>query len=178
MSEKGSCFRVPPIRLFSRSPPLRRMAHEHIMCAFILCVFFSALKDFWNASNAFVSVFCTTCDAGSLNKFANDLASMEWCDELLSVFAHGPSQFVPGSYNGLGFLWLTPATLTGWIRSYFPSAHYWGCRGRGFESRRSDHLTKQNQSRKTVCYGRVVGVATYCHSLLLNPRNQRFYKLN
>ena len=43
----------------------------------------------------------------------NDLASMEWCDELLSVPAHSLSQFVPGSYNGLGFLWLTPATLTG-----------------------------------------------------------------
>ena len=25
------------------------------------------------------------------------------------------------------------------------SALYWGCRGRGFESRRSDHLSKQNQ---------------------------------
>ena len=68
MSEKGWYFRVPPIRPFSRSPPLRRMAYEHNLCAFILCVFFSALKDFWNASNASVSVFCTTCDAGSPNK--------------------------------------------------------------------------------------------------------------
>ena len=110
---KGAVVPSPTDPTAFQKPPLRRMAHKHIKCAFILCVFFSALEDFFNASNASVSVFCTTCNAGLPNKFANDLASMEWCDELLSVLAHSLSQFVPGSYNGLGFLWLTPATLTG-----------------------------------------------------------------
>ena len=110
---KGAVLPSPTDPTAFQKPPLRRMAHEHIKCAFILCVFFSALKDFLTASNASVSVFCTTCNAGLPNKFANDLASMKWCDELSSVFAHSLSQFVPGSYNGLGFLWLTPATLTG-----------------------------------------------------------------
>ena len=178
MSVKGPFFRVPSLQPLSKNPRLWRMVYEHIKCAFILCVFFSALKDFWNASNASVKVFCTTCNIGLPNKFTNDLASMKWCDELLSVPAHSLCQFVPGFYNGLCFLWLTPATLTGWIRCYFPSAHHWGWRGRGFESRRSDYLTKQNQGRRTVCYGRVVSVAIYCDSLLLNPRKQRFYKLN
>ena len=63
---------------------------------------------------------------------------------MVVIAAHSSSQFVPGSVIGLGFLWLTSATLTGCNFSHFPPALHWGWRGRGFESRRSDQFFQEN----------------------------------
>ena len=50
---KGAVVPSPTDPTAFQKPPLRRMAHEHIECAFTLSVFFSALKDFFKRAKCF-----------------------------------------------------------------------------------------------------------------------------